>query len=336
MKNQLIIGSRGSKLALWQVEWVRAQLAALNPRLEVRVQILKTSGDINQNAPLSVIGGQGAFTKELEHALLDGRIDLAVHSLKDLPTVLAEGLMLAAIAEREDPRDALILPALSQVNGAASIHSLPAGVRVGTSSPRRRAQLRHLRPDLCLRELRGNVDTRLRKLDEGEFDAIVLASAGLRRLGLAERISAYVPTDELLPAVGQGALGLETRSGDAATRRLVSQLNHAPTRAACEAERSLLRQFGAGCQAPIAAHAVVQGEVLKLEGLVAAPSGEEVLRETVEGRACEAERLGEGLALCLQSRGASLLLPGAAASLWGGTPGLQVHGEEAFAAAHTS
>ena len=313
MKDQLIIGTRGSKLALWQAGWVRARLAARAPCLDVRVEVVKTSGDILTDAPLSAIGGQGAFTKELEHALLERRIDLAVHSLKDLPTVIPEGLTLAAVMEREDARDALVLPAGASRCDAVSVWSLPAGACVGTSSPRRRAQLRHLRPDLVLNELRGNVDTRLRKLDAGEFDAIVLAAAGLLRLGLAERIGCYISTNELLPAVGQGALGLETRGDDEEIIRLIALLNHPQTRAACEAERALLRQFGVGCQTPIAAHAVARESELLLEGLVASPSGDEVLRKSIEGRACEAERLGKELAQRLQARGASFLLAGAAA-----------------------
>ena len=313
MKDQLIIGTRGSKLALWQAGWVRARLAARAPCLDVRVEIIKTSGDTLTDAPLSAIGGQGAFTKELEHALLERRIDLAVHSLKDLPTVIPEGLTLAAVMEREDARDALVLPAGAARCDAVSVWSLPAGACVGTSSPRRRAQLRYVRPDLVLKELRGNVDTRLRKLDAGEFDAIVLAAAGLLRLGLAERISGYISTDELLPAVGQGALGLETRDDDEEILRLIALLNHPQTRAACEAERALLRQFGAGCQTPIAAHAVVLEAELLLEGLVASPSGDGVLRKSIVGRAREAGRLGKELAQRLQARGASFLLAGVAA-----------------------
>ena len=310
MKDQLVIGSRGSKLALWQAEFVRSRLAASSPGLGVRVEVVKTSGDVLHDAPLSVIGGQGAFTKELEHALLDGRIDLAVHSLKDLPTVIPDGLTLAAVAAREDPRDALVLPARVPRGDVISVRGLPPGAVVGTSSPRRRAQLKHLRPDLVLKDLRGNIDTRLRKLDSGEFDALVLAAAGLRRLGLSERIDASIATDELLPAVGQGALGLEARADDERTIRLAAQLDHPPTRAACAAERALLRQFGAGCQVPIAAHATVLGHGLWLEGLVADASGGVVLKESVEGNAGEAEVLGERLGLKLQARGASLLLSG--------------------------
>ncbi|HEX7175586.1 MAG TPA: hydroxymethylbilane synthase [Pyrinomonadaceae bacterium] len=315
MRDELIIGSRGSKLALWQAEWVRARLAALSPRLDVRVEVVSTSGDVLKDAPLSVIGGQGAFTKELEHALLERRIDLAVHSLKDLPTVIPDRLTLAATPAREDARDALVLPAGTSGGGVVSVLDLPAGARVGTSSLRRRAQLRHLRPDLVLNDLRGNVDTRLRKLDAGEFDAIVLAAAGLRRLGLAGRISAHVSPDELLPAVGQGALGLEARADDEETLSLVARLDHAPTRAACEAERALLRQFGAGCQVPIAAHATVEGLFLKLEGLVAAPSGEDVLKASVVGFMGDAEGIGEELAHRLMARGAAFLLAGAATAL---------------------
>ncbi|MGH9902979.1 MAG: hydroxymethylbilane synthase [Pyrinomonadaceae bacterium] len=314
MKNRdhLVIGARGSKLALWQAEWVRARLRALRPSLDVRVEIIKTSGDVMRNVPLAVIGGKGVFTKEIEEALADGRIDLAVHSLKDLPTVLPEGLSITAVTEREDARDALVLRAGT---GAAhpSIGALPAGASVGTSSPRRTAQLKHLRPDLAVGDLRGNVDTRLRKLDAGEYDAVILASAGLIRLGFAGRISAHVPVEEMLPAVGQGALGVETRADDAATNEIIKTLDDATTRAACEAERALLRSLGGGCQVPIAAHAVVvdkgmDGGRLRLEGLVATVSGERVIRDFIEGDVSDAPRLGEALAARLRERGADSLL----------------------------
>ena len=309
MKNRLVIGSRGSKLALWQSEWVRSSLVALHPQLEVHIEIIKTTGDVIKDAPLSVIGGKGVFTREIEEALLQERIDLAVHSLKDLPTLLPEGLCIAVIPEREDARDALVLRAdLSLAH--PSIQSLPEGAVVGTSSLRRLAQLKHLRTDLGIKDLRGNVDTRLRKLDAGDYDALILASAGLRRLGLAHRISAPIATDEILPAVSQGALGLETRAGDARTRELLAPLDHAQTRLACEAERAMLRGLGGGCQLPIAAYAVVSGDRMRLEGLAAALSGERVIREALEGAASDAARLGETLAARLLERGASSLLDG--------------------------
>src|SRR6185312_1757133 len=204
----LVIGSRGSKLALWQAEQARQRLLDLNPQIEVRIEIIKTTGDV-KNDPLSVIGGKGVFTKELEDALLDGRIDLAVHSLKDLPTILPEGLSIAAICEREDARDALVLRA--GVKNGSLLH-LPQGAIIGTSSQRRLAQLKALRSDVVVKDLRGNVDTRVRKLDEGQYDALILASAGLIRLGLEDRISARIPIDQMLPAVGQGAIAIEIRN----------------------------------------------------------------------------------------------------------------------------
>ncbi|MCA1616753.1 MAG: hydroxymethylbilane synthase [Acidobacteria bacterium] len=309
MKDSFTIGSRGSRLALWQAEWVRSRLAELRPGVEVRVEIYKTTGDIQRDAPLSVIGGKGAFTKELEAALLDGRIDIAVHSLKDLPTTLPAGLTVAAVPEREDPRDALVLRAGSGA-AAASLRLLPAGATVGTSSLRRQAQLRHLRPDVTIKDVRGNVDTRLRKLDGGEFDALILAAAGLRRLGFAGRVSASVGSDEMLSAVGQGALGVETREGDGATRELVALLEHAPTRAAVRAERALLAALGGGCQVPIAAHATVEGDRLRLEALVAALDGSRAIRDSLEDDAAQAARAGADLAARLRERGADELLAG--------------------------
>jgi hydroxymethylbilane synthase len=309
MKETLVIGSRGSKLALWQAEWVKARLGSLHPQISVSIEIVKTSGDVMKDAPLAVIGGKGVFTKELEEALLAGRIDLAVHSLKDLPTILPERLTIAAITEREDTRDALVLRAGFSLD-SPSLKSLPEGAVVGTSSPRRLAQLKHLRPDINIKDLRGNVDTRLRKLDAGDYDAIILASAGLRRLGLTKRISAPIPTQEMLPAVGQGALGIEMRGDESQALKLVAALNHAPTRAACTAERALLRSLGGGCQLPIAAHGVVEGSQLRLEGLVAALSGNVIIRDTLEGRAIDARDLGETLGKRLLERGAESLLAG--------------------------
>lgn len=311
MKDLLTIGSRGSKLALWQSEWAKARLQELHPQLEISIEIIKTSGDAQKNAPLSVIGGQGVFTKELEDALLDGRIDLAVHSLKDLPTTLPTRLTIAAITEREDTRDALVLRADLTIE-RVSIKNLPDNCTVGTSSPRRLSQLKYQRPNIVIKDLRGNVDTRLRKLDAGEYDAVILASAGLRRLGLAHRISAPIEIDEMLPAVGQGALGLETRSDDEETLELLAPLNHAQTRAACTAERALLRALGGGCQLPIAGHAVVSNEQLQLFGLVAEPSGLKIIKDSLAGTASNAEELGRELAARLLKGGAELLLSGLA------------------------
>src|SRR5438067_11517805 len=220
---QLVIGSRGSKLALWQSEWVKARLEALDPRVSVRIEIFKTSGDVMRDVPLASIGGQGAFTKELEVALLDRRVDIAVHSLKDLPTIIPEGLAITATPEREDPRDALVLRTDADARNA-SLKNLSEGATVGTSSLRRIAQLKHLRPDVRVKDLRGNVDTRLRKLDAGEFDAVILASAGLRRLGFGGRISAAIETEDRLPSFTHGALGLQTRAGDAQTHSIGSRL----------------------------------------------------------------------------------------------------------------
>jgi hydroxymethylbilane synthase len=304
---EIVIGSRGSKLALWQSEWVKARLEALDPEVKVRIEIIKTQGDVRLDVPLSTIGGQGAFTKELEVALLDRRVDVAVHSLKDLPTITPEGLSITATPEREDPRDALVLRAGS-AGQENSLQGLADGAVVGTSSLRRIAQLKHLRPDVQIKDLRGNVDTRLRKLDEGEYDALILASAGLRRLGFGERISAAIEPGEMLPAVGQGSLGIETRTDDTETNALVARLDDPRTRAAVLAERALLRSLGGGCQVPIAAHATVEGDRLKLDGLVAALDGSQVLRDGLEGDAGDASRVGEALATRLLERGAGELL----------------------------
>lgn len=309
MKDRLIIGSRGSKLALWQAEWVKERLNRLHLRTQVSIEIIKTSGDVLNDVPLSVIGGRGVFTKELEDALLGGRIDLAVHSLKDMPTMLPEGLTIPAITEREDARDALVLRQGLKIEGASLAH-LPDRSVVGTSSPRRLSQLKHLRPDLTVKDVRGNVDTRLGKLDAGEYDAVILASAGLRRLGLAHRISVPIDIKEMLPAVGQGALAVETREGDEAVEHLLASLDDRAARAACTAERALLRSLGGGCQLPIAAHGVAQNGRLRLDGLVAELSGRTIIRDSLEGPASDAERLGGELALRLRERGAESLLSG--------------------------
>jgi hydroxymethylbilane synthase len=297
---KLTIASRGSQLALWQARWVESRLAALGH--ECGIEIIKTTGDKITDTPLAQLGtaagGKGLFTKEIEEALLDGRADLAVHSLKDLPTELPAGLAIAAIPEREDPRDALIGRTLAE---------LEPGAAIGTSSLRRAAQLRRLRPDLQIESIRGNVDTRLRKLDEGRYAAIVLASAGLRRLGWAHRIAAILPPETMCPAVGQGALAVETRA-EGPAREACTALNHPATHAAVAAERSFLRALGGGCQLPIGAYAAVEGEGLRLQGLVIAPDGSQCVAGDRTGSALAPEELGGALAADLLARGARALL----------------------------
>jgi len=305
MARPLVIGSRGSKLALWQAEQARERLKRLSPGIEINIEIIKTTGDVKTD-PLSVIGGKGVFTKELEDALLDGRIDMAVHSLKDLPTILPEALSISAICEREDARDALVLRAGLPADLEASLATLSEGAVVGTSSQRRLAQLKALRRDVTVRDLRGNVDTRIRKLDEGQYDAVILASAGLLRLGLEDRISARIPIADMLPAVGQGAIAIETRSDDEFTVQTTSKLDHHETRVACLAERAFLRGLGGGCQLPIAAHATINGDALALDGLVAKPDGSEIWRDQSSGSLDHAEEIGSALAARLLARGAKL------------------------------
>jgi len=307
MKSRFTIGSRGSRLALWQAEWVKTALETNFTNFIFTIEIIKTSGDSMKDAPLAVIGGQGVFVKEIENALIEGRIDLAVHSLKDLPTAIPDALCLAAITEREDPRDALVLRADYGVE-VSSLLNLPMDAIVGTSSPRRLAQLKHLCPDRIVKDLRGNVDSRLRKLDGGWYDAVILAAAGLLRLDLNERISAYLDPKEMLPAVGQGALGIETRADDDETLALVHTLNHVQSAAACYAERAFLLALGGGCQLPIAGHASVHEDHLRLVGLVTSLDGEKQIRDTIEGKTENAEELGDRLAKHLLESGASELI----------------------------
>ncbi len=306
MKDRLVIGSRGSQLALRQAHWIQERLLAEYPHLTLDIEIIKTSGDV-KSEPLSVIGGKGVFTKELEDALIEGRIDIAVHSLKDLPTIVPDELAIAAICEREDARDALVLR-----NGFTQNHSsledLPSGAIVGTSSQRRLAQLKHLRRDVVVNDLRGNVDTRLRKLDEGQYDALILAAAGLRRLGLGSRITTLLSISEMLPAVGQGALAIETRADDDGVIEIGRALDHQPTHIACTAERAFLRALGGGCQLPIAGYAVDSNGQLSLEGLVADRDGREIVRGRITGASNGAEALGTQLAAQLVEQGANRLL----------------------------
>ncbi len=307
MKSKLIIGTRGSRLALWQAEFVHHNLQKAHSKLEISLEVIKTSGDKLQNVSLTEIGGKGVFTKELEEALLSKRIDIAVHSLKDLPTILPENLAIAAVLPREDARDALVLSKESKIS-SPSIQALPQNAVVGTSSSRRAAQLKFLRPDLQLKDLRGNVDTRLRKLDENDYDAIILAAAGLKRLGFENRISAFLSFAEMLPQVGQGALAIETRCDDAETNEIVRVLENAETRAAVTAERAFLREIGGGCLLPMAAQAVVENANLLLSGLVAAPDGTKVLREEISGEISQAREIGNELANILREKGALDLL----------------------------
>lgn len=305
----LIIGTRGSKLALWQSNWVKQELERIHPGLKVQIEIIKTTGDKLSEASLIQIGGKGVFTKEIEEALISGAVDLAVHSLKDLPTILPEGLHLAAITERENVRDALIVRKGLRKT-VRTLRYLPEGARVGTSSLRRRAQIKATRPDLQVLELRGNVDTRLRKVDEGDYDAIILAAAGIIRLGYADRITALLEPDEMLPAVGQAALGIETRSKDARVNKLLEPLNHWPTRYATEAERAALRELGGGCAVPIAAYGRVHKDYqLILEAIVADAEGRRIIKHQIKGPIDRAEELGRKLAKDLIDAGALKLLP---------------------------
>jgi hydroxymethylbilane synthase len=294
----LVIASRGSQLALWQARWVAGRLELAGH--ECRIDIIKTTGDKITDVPLAKVGGKGLFTKEIEEALIAGRADLAVHSLKDLPTELPGGLVLAAVPEREDPRDALIGKRLDEIAPNAT---------VGTSSLRRAAQLLNLRPDLKVESIRGNLDTRLRKLDQGQYDAILLAAAGLKRLGWNDRIAEVLPPQVMCPAVGQGALAIETRSeGDGL--EAVLALNDPATHDAVTAERAVLAALGGGCQVPIGAHAVVEHGRLRMIAIVAAPDGKELVRAQAEGAAHEAEAIGRGLGAELLSRGARKILEG--------------------------
>jgi hydroxymethylbilane synthase len=295
---RLRIGSRGSQLALWQANHISGLLQARGH--EVELEIIKTTGDKITDVALAKVGTKGMFTKEIEEALLDGRVDLAVHSLKDLPTQLAPEFEVAAITQRENPCDAFL------ARHFTGIDDLPQRSRVGTSSLRRQAQLKAVRPDLNIFPLRGNVDTRLRKLEEGEYDAIILAAAGLNRLGRTEWIRTILPVELMCPAVGQGALGIEIRSGDAPTGAHLEFLNDAAARAATTCERALLNQLGGGCQVPIGAYAEMKDGMLHLTAVVARPDGSKVLRENQSGS--DPQQLGEMVGKRLLERGGDRIL----------------------------
>ena len=289
----LVIGSRGSQLALWQARWVQARLAGLG--IESRIEIIKTTGAKIAGVPLPSVGGKGLFTKEIEDALLARQVDLAVHSLKDLPTEVPAGLQIVAVPEREDPRDAIV---------GSTLRELRKGAKVGTSSLRRSSQLRRLRPDLVVESVRGNVDTRLRKLDEGQYEAIVLATAGLTRLGLSGRITEALAPEVMCPAVGQGALAIESRLGENACQ----PLDDAGTRAAVTAERATLSALGGGCSTPIGAYARVEGTRLQIRAIVLWGDGSEAVGDVAEGPASDAEQIGRRLGEKLLAGGAARLL----------------------------
>lgn len=298
----LKIATRQSPLALWQAEHIRARLEALHADLNVELVTFVTQGDKILDTPLAKIGGKGLFVKELEAALLDGRADLAVHSMKDVPMALPEGLSLAVICEREDPLDAFVS------NSYASFDELPQGAKVGTSSLRRKSQILKQRPDLDIIDLRGNVGTRLSKLDAGQYDAIILASAGLKRLGLAERIRHTISPEVSLPAVGQGALGLECRTDDKAVLDLILPLLHAETDACVRAERAFNAYLEGGCQVPIAGYATLKDGFITIEGRVGSTDGTTLLKANLKGEMAEAENLGVVLAQELLAQGAGDLL----------------------------
>ncbi len=302
MSREIRIATRKSALALWQAEYVKARLEASHPGLKVSLVPMVSRGDKLLDAPLAKIGGKGLFVKELETALLENEADIAVHSMKDVPMEFPEGLGLYCICEREDPRDAFVS------NRFDSLDALPPGSVVGTSSLRRQAQLLARRPDLKIQFLRGNVNTRLAKLDAGEYDAIILAAAGLIRLGFGERIRSSIGVDASLPAGGQGAVGIECRTGDSEVHALLACLNHAPTATRVVAERALNKRLNGGCQVPIACYAVLEGEQLWLRGLVGQPDGTLLLRAEGRAPAAEAEALGVQVAEELLDQGAEQIL----------------------------
>jgi len=298
----LRIATRRSKLAMWQAEHVQALLREAHPGLPVELVPMSTQGDRVLDRALAEVGGKGLFVKELEVAMQEGRADFAVHSMKDVPSELPPGFAIVAVLPRANPLDAFIS------RRYARFSDLPQGARVGTSSPRRQSQLRHARPDLKLELLRGNVDTRLRRLDEGELDAILLACAGLERLGIAHHVTEQLDLELSLPAVGQGVIGIECRSGDERSRNALAALHHAESFTRLNAERAFAATLGGSCHSPIAAHAVLDGDTLTVRGFIGAPDGSETFRDQVSGPAAQAESLGRELARRMQAAGAEQLL----------------------------
>jgi len=298
----LKIGTRGSKLALTQSRWVKEKVEEKHPDVRVELVRIKTTGDKILDSPLSKIGGKGLFVKEIEEALINKSIDMAVHSMKDVPAELPEVLTLSVFPERENPRDAIVSL------GNLTIDQLSRGAKVGTSSLRRAAQLLHIRRDLAILPLRGNVDTRLRKLESGELHAIILATAGLKRLGFKDRISQVISSEHILPAIGQGALGLEVRREDEQTISLINFLNHTPTELTVRAERAFLKKLQGGCQVPVAGFARLDGETMHLAGMVAELDGTRLLRDDMKGEMNQAEKIGNTLAERLLDAGADKIL----------------------------
>ena len=301
MRKGIVIGSRGSKLAQIQAEGVLKKLQELNPELELTLDTIVTRGDREHKVPVYRMAGVGIFVKELEEALLDGRIDLAIHSLKDMPTEIPNGLSLAAVVERLDPRDVL-------VSKNTGLSELAPGSRVGTGSLRRAVQVLSCRPDLKICSIRGNIDTRLRKVSSGELDSVILASAAMIRLGYEERITEYLSPEHFLPSVGQGALGIEIRSGDEHIAELVSVLNHHPTQCSVVAERAFLRALGGGCRAPIAALGTPNRDTLRIDGMVAGTTGQSIIKSSEQGDISSPDEIGVRLAYKILEMGASQLI----------------------------
>ena len=302
-KKILRIGTRASALALWQANWVKSELEKRYPDLEVTLTKIKTQGDKILDVPLAMVGGKGLFTKELQESMLRNETDIAVHSMKDVPTYFPEGLALRCITEREDCRDIVILRP-----GVASWKDLPQGARIGTSALRRKAQLLHLRPDLQMVDIRGNVQTRINKLTEDNLDAVILASAGMKRLGFESQISEYLPVDVSIPAIGQGALGLESRIDDDETNSLIDFFNHPETDWTVRGERAFLKRLEGGCQVPIACHGTIDGDQLTLTGFVSDVNGVRCLKKVISGNVNDCEKLGTSLADDLLIQGAGEIL----------------------------
>ena len=300
-REKLVIGTRGSKLALWQSEYIKGLVEEITG-LPVELKIIKTTGDKILDVPLAKVGGKGLFTKELEVELMAGTVDLCVHSMKDVPTELPEGLYISAMPKRVDPRDAL-------VSGAGySLESLPQGAKVGTSSLRRIAQVRALRPDVEIVDVRGNLDTRMRKAENGELDVVILASAGITRMGWAERISSYIPTEQMVSAVGQGAIGIEIREDDEFMREVSSTICDPDTFDCVSAERVVMRKLEGGCQVPIGAYAVLDGDTMRMDAIVGSVAGDRIIRTSAEGPASDPIGLGETVVARLVEMGADEIL----------------------------